>query len=378
MRNIFYLVALLTIFNASLTAQGGTTCTNITIFCPDEQNFLDSVETKLWQALANEVNSKNSYPLQDYDVVSNDGSNWYLPLTKTELKNLKLPYKYLPTYTYQLVINWNMTHDTGHLIGFSKEYCYQVTTFKYTHAKGTQFPGIYLTPFYHVPVAQYSSFLNAKEMDRLNTIIEKAFINYINVDTIQLHQCIPVDTSLICQSYSDTSDLSRQEIPISKINNFPIMPLPYWISIIKRWLNNYELLSYKNDRCDSPAMDGSEVRDIFTRIDTDMDQSGNRVAIPYEVAITSIGIGEKWNFMKDTSTNNGYSYPPPSSVKITRQTYSLGLITHIGYTLDKSLWIKYSDLDSLSRKEGFRYYQEQLDNILFDKLNAHYWYIEGL
>lgn len=376
MHKLFCLLAVLTIFNGLARAQGGSTCTTINIYCPEEQNFLDTVEAKLLKTITKLQNGEKGPYFTAYSINPYDGSNWSTRETINEIKSTILPKKYLPTYKYQLVINWDSTYRTGYILGFSKEYAYETFNRYYDSRNGQQLPGFYLHPFYHVPLADYKNFLTQKELDKLYQIIKKNFINYINVDTSWFSQgFLPVDdTTEMCNIYSDTSVVSHQHINLDLNDPLVIMPLYYWVNRFKDLIMANEIACYDNAWLNTKPMTPVQKQSIYERADTVTGENGNKVTIMMLCPATSIAVGEKWTF--DTlNINQPYSYEYGMRVK--RETIAIGVITHCSNgnvpTPDKIGWISYKDLDAISRKQNFRYYPIQLDNALFKKLNLQYY-----
>ncbi len=374
MRKLFYLLSVLTIFNGLAGAQGGSTCINVTIYCPDEQNFLDSVEAKLLKTI-----SELQTPIQVVNVNPTDGADWRYRLTKNEIKNNQLPKKYLPTYKYQLTIAWDSSNTKGYVFGFSKLYCYDLLEYAFRGYNIESSPGFYLEPFYHVPLGEYKTFLSQKQVSRLYKIIEKSLLNYISKDTgVLTHGFIPTgDTNFACEIYSDTSTLSSLTIDLNKADNFQLMPLALWVSQFKEWAIQREIPCYNDSKCDGKKLTEQEINNIYARGDTVTDEDGNLKVVLEECDVSSIRVAEKWTV--DTSTSNKTDFYLPYGFRVKREIKSLGVITHLNDpctmpTADKCAWLPYNEINYYSWKMGFRYYRIQLDNTLFKKLNLKFRY----
>ncbi len=378
MRKLFYLLAVLTIFNGMAGVQGGLTCTTLNINCPEEQVFLDSVEAKLFHTIDRIKNGEN-IPITLYEVNPGNAYDFLrIRLTNQEIKDSKLPKTFFPTYQFELVINWDTTLSKGYILGFSKEYGYEKSIFEYSRYKGPQYPGIYFEPFYHIALANYKSFLNQKEMDRLYKIIQKNFINYINVDTGTFRQgFIPTDTNLLCYMYSDTSSLSRLTINLDKPPPFILMPLSYWVNRFKDWIfDSWQVPIYKDAFCTDQIIRPKkyDINDIFGQIDTVKDENGDEVPIVQNCSIVSITVAERWGF--DTINNTNRNDWAPYAMIIKREIQSIGINTkcnegfYVPNAYDKTIWVRYKELNSVSRHNHFNRYQDLLDEPLFNKLHC--------
>jgi hypothetical protein len=365
MHKIFYLLAVLTIFNGMSGAQTqplqildgvykperpsypkGGSCITMWIFDTTEASFLDTVESKLLNEISEHLQEGK---IMSYYVNPSDGADWRTRLTKHETENKKLPKERIPTNKYEMAIGWDSVLNSGFILGFSKEYYYKDPD---EYSSGT----VICSALYHVPLIEYKAFLNQTEISKLNRLIKKYFIRYVN------------DESSICGwSFRDTSTYSCRILDFNKSDSFVLMPLSYWGSQFEKWINDGELWCYKDAYCNE-RMTHSETGDILYRIDTVTDENGNQVTVRVECGLPSVAVVEKWEF--DTLSNNPGNY----ALKINRQIISMGIsgCSTMYVKSEKRIWFTYYDIDGISKHQGFRYYKEQLDNALFKKLNLEY------
>ena len=369
MRKLFYLLAVLTIFNGIAGAQkfscGGAS--NVTLYIKDstDQIFLDSVEAKLLRAVTHKINGKKNTPIDLYDITPWDGTQWNYRYNWQEIEQFKQarPENVTPTYyQYELIMHWDTSLNCANILSFSKKYyCPLFKTDLNTRKEVCA--GIYNRALWHIPLSEYSFFLTHNEISKLYSIIKKEFISSINDDTASW------------KYYSDTTSFSYRTLVLNKTDSLMQMPLSIWTNQFSYWTLHAGLSGYTNPWCKTSPL---TKRDKDTILNDRIDNFRDGKLIGYgesKAYLPSITIAEKWQF--DTLSDNPKMQPYQYALKISRQIKSIAMNT-LCYRhttqYNSRLWLNFTELDSFSDRKTSQYYLVQIDNALFKKLTLKYYW----